>query len=565
MVTISPIACLRGWQLGQAHLQYGIFLGKQFKHFSRRNAVTRSHPLWKLPTSVLLLYDPKFFPSLLSPPSYLKRLGSPLRLALRLINLGLIFGTALALVLPFSFWVYISQRQQHQRIYRIYLWALRRAGATFIKLGQWAATRPDILPPELCTILAELHSGAPHHSMSWNRYLIRTELGHELEDIFDAFEERPLGSGTIAQVHRAILRTGQYTGLPVAIKLAHPHIEQHIERDLQLLRLGASLIHPLVPWLNLPEEVSYFTTMMRQQLDLRHEAYTLDHFGRNFMTWKTVSVPVPIYPYVTTSILTETLAEGTSIKDFLPELHLKVNKVDCPESIRKDLAYTGFAALLQMLLWDNFVHADLHPGNILVRFVERRTGQVHWSGPPSKELTELFEKEGHYWLRNRIIPQLVFLDTGLVTQLGRRDQKNFDDLFMALILRGDGYSAGRLLIERSPACQEQVIGAEEFCQQLDLLVRPIFREALELRNFALGPVLYRVFDLVREHRVRLDGAFTNLVMSFLCMEGLGRSLAPDFNLIPMLARGALQYLVTTAALRVQEKGVEYKEYYWKNK
>lgn len=473
--------------------------------------------------------------------AYLRRLGIPFRLGLRLAQLALIFGSALIMVGPL--WLLLPRERALPLVHHICYWVLRQAGATFIKLGQWASTRPDLLPPELCTILTRLHMRAPAHGMAWNRYIFAREFGQPLEQVFEAFETQPIGSGTVAQVHRAVLRVD---GRSVAVKICHPHIGERIGRDLQVMSLAAALLNPLAPWLNLPEEVRYFARIMREQLDLRHEAYTLDHFARNFATWRTVHVPLPIYPYISPSVLTETYASGTSIGQFTrPHGREYTSELASVErAVKRQLAITGLSSFLQMLLWDNFVHADLHPGNILVRFVDRR-GNVAWTEGPDEELLRRVQ-------RDQLIPQLVYLDTGLITTLSRRDRGNFNDLFMALVLHGDGYQAGRLIIERSPRGKETVKDPDGFCQCLDGLIRPLFREAasLDLRRLSLGPTLFRVFDLVREHQVLLDGSFTNLVMSFVCVEGLGRALSPDLNLIPMLVKGALQYLVTEAAHRV---------------
>jgi aarF domain-containing kinase len=301
---------------------------------------------------------------------------------------------------------------------------------------------------------------------------------------------------------------------------------------------------PVFHWLNLPEELKHFSLIMTQQLDLRHEAYTLGRMSRNFSTWRTVHVPMPVYPWVSKSALVQTFAQGTSIGKFLStdfDQSLTVVEREIWYHSRRSLATIGLQSFLQMLLWDNFVHADLHPGNILVRFVDSK-GRIKYSGGPSGTLV-------HRIVNEDLHPQIVYLDTGLVTELSRRDFCNFNDLFVALVLRGDGRKAGKLIIERSPAqYRSKVVEAEEFCAAMDEVVRPIFRDIkLQLGRFAIGSTLFRVFDLVRKHHVHLDGSFTNLVMSFVCVEGLGRQLAPDLNLIPFLARAGLRYLVTNVS------------------
>lgn len=468
------------------------------------------------------------------------QLGMPIGILGRMLRLALIFGPCAMLAAP----LYGHGGADSRRLAnRLIFWSLQVAGATFIKLGQWASTRPDLLPGDLCTVLSGLHTQAPAHAMAWNRAVIRGEFGRELEELFCEFCKEPVGSGTVAQVHRARLAG---SGAEVAVKICHPRVQSQVERDLALLAIGAGLLShlPMFRWLSLPEELHHFSLIMKQQLDLRHEAYSLAQMSRNFYTWHTVHIPMPVYPLVSRRALVQTFAQGTSIGGFLStsfDQSLSPVEAEVWRQSKQSLATVGLQSFLQMLLWDNFVHADLHPGNILVRFVDRQ-GRIRHSAGPSIELV-------HRIVNEDLQPQIVYLDAGLVTQLSRRDFSNFNDLFVALVLRADGRRAGRLIIERSPDRYKSLVrDAEGFCAAMDEVVRPIFRNInLQLGQFAVGSALFQVFDLVRKHHVHLDGSFTNLVMSFVCVEGLGRQLAPQLNLIPFLARAALQYLVTNVS------------------
>jgi len=479
-------------------------------------------------------------------------------------------------------------------------------------LGQWASTRPDVLPEDLCEYLAQLQAGAPHHSMRWNQRVIYDSFGIDLNELFVEFDATPIGSGTIAQVHQARLKA---TGESVAVKICHPHIEASIDRDLILLAGLAGAFDQFFPsmrWLSLPGEVEIFSQMMRAQVDLRLEAQTLHRFGRNFAatakSWglpQRALFPEPKYPLVAQNCLVEDL-----VTDAVPMSQFISETLSLPDNARAraDLAVLGFQSFLQMLLWDNFVHADLHPGNILVAFkeidardhwsqnrgvarmvwgsivgrVRNLVGSVAWfvkwrllnSSPvplyqsPLQNLSRRSANEGisDYLRRNisssKTIPVLIFLDTGLVAELSRRDFRNFTDLFLALVVKQDGALAGRLMVERSPKwAQSQVLDLEGFCQGMGEVVHPILGKGKEpcnparslkfigmiptsLKTLSIAPVLEDVFSLVRRHRVRMDPAFTNLVMSLLCVEGLGRQLAPELDLKPLLLQAALQYLLS---------------------
>lgn len=522
-----------------------------------------------------------------------------IRLCLRTGHLAFLFGP----ILFFGFPLYMSGFLPERNFVYWIRWSLARAGATFIKLGQWAATRPDLLPATFCEELAVLHVGAPCHGMRWNEKVIEAAFGRPLNQVFEEFDVKPIGSGTVAQVHRAKLRNSK-TG-HVAVKICHPSIERIINEDLQVLSALARLAHLLIPplrWISLPDEVACFARMMRQQVDLRFEAFTLHRFAQNFegttKAWGNlprIRFPRPHFPWVASKCLVEDLIDDAiPIGKVVHYLQQSTSKnIDSP--IRKDLAVLGLKGFLQMLLWDNFVHADLHPGNILVTFSELPRGS-----PPQTVLGEvidslkrrignLFGSVGRMWERiltpgelpldprdptkikknpgendeeflNRqlkssrpVMVQLVFLDTGLITELSRPDFKNFTDLFQALVLKGDGYLAGELMIDRSPAwAQQNVRDREGFCRGLAEIVRPIFArravtvvsaQAASLKELRLDVVFYKLFQLARDHHVRIDDAYTNLVMSLLCVEGLGRQLASEMDLRPLLAQAALQYLV----------------------
>jgi aarF domain-containing kinase len=183
---------------------------------------------------------------------------------------------------------------------------MEKAGPTFIKLGQWAASRADLFPASLCELMGKLHSNGHPHALSYTKQVLEEAFQESFDDIFDEFEEEPIGCGAIAQVYRAKLnskllpesfmakRTKQSTkdGVPieevvntsVAVKVVHPRVEQNIRRDLAIMSLFANVLNlfPGMEWLSLPEEVDVFGDMMNMQLDLRVEANNLERFINNF-------------------------------------------------------------------------------------------------------------------------------------------------------------------------------------------------------------------------------------------------------------------------------------------
>lgn len=460
--------------------------------------------------------------------------------------------------------------------------SMERAGAAFIKLGQWAASRTDIFPTEMCAIMSALHSNAPAHSLSVTKETIERSFGMPFDEIFEEFHEKPLGVGAIAQVYKAKLKPDliakdkepanepqtltekafktvdpllkstpqRIPSTYVAIKVLHPKIERIVRRDLKIMGFFAQIINavPTMEWLSFPDEVAQFGEMMRLQLDLRIEAANLTLFRKNFRTRPTAWFPYPYTQYTSRQVLVEEFATGIPLEHFLE---------NGGGIFQKEIADEGLDAFLHMLLIDNFIHADLHPGNIMVRFYKPATTQAHTrfndfkgkvSGNPKKDVegsTDVTEKvlarlrphrhDKPAWTQTLsqidnegFRPQLIFIDTGLVTELNEMNRNNFLDLFKA-VAEFDGYKAGHLMVER---CRQPdaVIDKEVFALRMQHLVLGVKSRTFALGNIKIGDILNEVLDMVRSHHVRLEGDFVNVVLSILLLEGIGRSLDPNLDL-----------------------------------
>lgn len=459
--------------------------------------------------------------------------------------------------------------------------AMELAGPAFVKLGQWAASRSDVFPDEMCDIMSKLHSNAQAHSMHATRKTVEAAFdGRNFEDIFEEFNEKPLGVGAIAQVYKAKLkpdlaapkdkdvnvfsahqplsknvRRNVETALKsspkrvpssyVAVKVLHPNVERTVRRDLRIMGFFASILNviPTIEWLSLPDEVTQFGEMMKLQLDLRIEAANLTTFRQNFKDRTTAWFPYPYTDFTTRNVLIEEFAQGMPIADFMEY---------GGGAFQHEIADEGLDAFLRMLLLDNFVHADLHPGNIMVRFYQpaQPNLRLRQSSPtPLKnELGDVTEqvlerlrpfkhrKDVKGWNAELakidaegFRPQLIFIDTGLVTELNANNRKNFLDLFRA-VAEFDGYKAGHLMCER---CRQPdaVIDKEVFALKMQHLVLNVKSHTLALGNVKIGDILQEVLNMVRNHHVRLEGDFVNVVISILLLEGIGRSLNPDVDLL----------------------------------
>lgn len=384
---------------------------------------------------------------------------------------------------------------------------LERAGPAFIKWGQWAATRPDLFPRDLCAQLAELHMQAPQHSFKYTRKSIEKAFGRKLSDIFEHFEEVPVASGSIAQVHRASLRF-QYPGqrgkpMVVAVKVRHPGVGESIRRDFAIINLAAKVSNfiPTLKWLRLDESVQQFAVFMMSQVDLAREAAHLSRFIYNFRRWKDVSFPKPVYPLVHPAVLVETYEQGESVSHY-------VDGLEGHARLKSALAHIGTHALLKMLLVDNFIHADMHPGNILVRVAENKSSRK-----------QLFKSK----------PHVVFLDVGMTAELSKSDRVNLLEFFKA-VARRDGRTAAEctLRLSKQQNCPDPKSFTEEVEEAFSFWGTP------EGDKIHPADCMQELLEKVRHHRVNIDGNVCTVMVTTLVLEGWQRKLDPGYNVMQTL-------------------------------
>ncbi|KAJ7948584.1 Protein kinase [Quillaja saponaria] len=424
-------------------------------------------------------------------------------LFLRAIYLALIFSPCIVMA-PFVDSLGIQFRKSWIRVVHL---TLEKAGPAFIKWGQWAATRPDLFSRDLCSELAELHMKAPSHSFTYTRKSIESAFGRKLPEIFENFDEEPVASGSVAQVHRATLKY-RYPGkqimpIVVAVKVRHPGVSETIRRDFIIINFVAKIsrFFPNLKWLRLDESLQQFAVYMMSQVDLSREAAHLSRFIYNFRRWKDVSFPKPLYPLVHPSVLVETYEKGESVLHYVDEL-------EGHEPIKSALAHIGTHALLKMLLVDNFIHADMHPGNILVRVAQKESSHKR-----------LFRSK----------PHVVFLDVGMTTELSKKDRVNLLEFFKAVALR-DGRNAAECTLRLSK--QQQCPNPTAFIEEVEKTFN--FWDSSEAEFFHPGDCIQHLLEQVRRHKVNIDGNVCTVMVTTLVLEGWQRKLDPEYDVMHTL-------------------------------
>ncbi|XP_042041717.1 probable serine/threonine-protein kinase abkC [Salvia splendens] len=425
-------------------------------------------------------------------------------LLLRAIHLSFLFAPSIVMA-PFAdsfgpefrkLWLQVVHR------------TLERAGPAFIKWGQWAATRPDLFPRDLCNELSKLHTKAPEHSFAYTKKAVEKAFGRKISEIFDDFEEQPVASGSIAQVHRASLRS-RYRGrqvkpMLVAVKVRHPGVGESIKTDFEIINAVARMSRfiPALNWLRLDESVQQFAVFMMSQVDLAREAAHLNRFVYNFRQWKDVSFPKPVYPLVHPAVLVETFEHGESVSHYVDELEGKNDRTSSA------LAHIGTHALLKMLLVDNFVHADMHPGNILVRVAQKN---------PTRK--KIFKTK----------PHVIFLDVGMTAELSKSDRVNLLEFFKA-VARRDGQTAAECTLRLSK---------KQNCPKPEAFIKEV-RESFDFWGTPEGDLIHQtdcmqqLLEKVRRHKVNVDGNVCTVMVTVLVLEGWQRKLDPDYDVMHTL-------------------------------
>lgn len=394
------------------------------------------------------------------------------------------------------------------------VWAMEVLGPAFIKMGQWASTRPDLYPPHVVARLSALQDDVRvTYPMETVEATLTEALGADWKDIL-TLDPKPIGAGCIAQVFRGTLNSEMVHGEQVAVKVIHPHVKETLKTDMELLTFFAGLLDtvPSLELLSIGEACRGFCKSMNEQLDMRKEAHNLAHFSKKFANESWACFPVPFQDLTTADVLVETLMEGTSISKFM-ELKEEVNGIVDEEVRRLKLKLSDICGktMIKMIFFDNFIHGDLHPGNILVNFSD--TGE----------------------------PRLVLLDTGIVyTAKDAEDHGRIVDICMAF-MQHDGRKAARLMLDEKAAQQQAATfardgtavsveekGAEGFIEGVQTLV-----DAAEHDSYFehIGEYVTKMCDLARVHGVKLNPGYFHIAMALKVTEGISLALDRDLDLI----------------------------------
>ncbi|MEW6776347.1 MAG: AarF/ABC1/UbiB kinase family protein [Bdellovibrionota bacterium] len=361
--------------------------------------------------------------------------------------------------------------------------AIQELGPTFVKLGQILSTRPDLVPPEFVEELKTLQDRVPPFPYEQVRQQIQAQLEKPAEEIFERFDQEALASASIAQVHRARLKTGE----EVVVKVQRPGIRAQIEADVEILAFLARQLE-----LNFPETklfsplgiVREFEKAITKEIDFRIELDHLERFRRNFEGFEGVRFPAPWKDLTTREVLVMEFMDGIKITGILGRTEYDQRKV----------VKIGFALVFKMIYEDGFIHADLHPGNLFVM-------------PDST---------------------LGLIDCGLIGILTPRQKDNLSRLIINLVqqdYRGMCRLLWKMGIHHHPS---------EYFETFEADASQIMQKWFSFKNMSeidFGAFFKDLVDGALRHQIIMPPDYTMTFKAIVTMEGIAKQLCPDVNLI----------------------------------
>lgn len=358
--------------------------------------------------------------------------------------------------------------------------ACERLGPTFIKFGQILSLRPDILPPEYIAELEKMQDHVPPVPFSHMKTVIETELGMPPNQLFKSIKTEPIASGSMAQVYKAQLKTGE----TVAVKVQRPGIQRTVRDDTEILLFIAHWFEKKKTFggLQLIPIVEEFKRWTLREINFKNEAANMRIFRENFKGSRDVTIPKVYEKYTTTHILTTEFIDGIPIHE-ITRLRKTRNATL--------LIQKAYLAIVEMVLRHGIFHADPHPGNILIQ-------------------------------KNKI----AFIDFGIV---GRFDYhlRNVTLRLMRAAMNNDADEALEAMLDLQ--ANDKPIDKELLRRDLQEIVDMIRME--KIKDIQISQLLSKVLETIHSHHMEIPIDFTLFAKTVITMEGVGLRYSPQLRLL----------------------------------
>ena len=361
--------------------------------------------------------------------------------------------------------------------------AFEELGPTYIKLGQILSTRPDLVPVDILEELARLQDEVPPFPFEAVKGVIESEFGAPAEEVFNQLDEQPLASASIGQVHKACTRDGE----PVAVKFQRPAIQKIIEVDLEIMLHLATLAERHIKEFEIHRPVKIveeFARTLEKEIDYLNEATNMERIARRFLDLPHVYIPAVFREFTTSRVLTTELIEGTKIS--------KIKAIVKAGLDQKIIADRVVGLVFKQAFEHGFFHADPHPGNIFV-------------------------------LADNVI---CLVDYGMMGLVDRATREAFVDLIDSVVHQQE-VKTTQVLLNLTDWDEEPDIRALER-EVADFMGRHFYKP---LKDMEIGKLLQDLLHLTMRFRLRLPPDIFLMIKALSSVEGVGRALDPDFDLI----------------------------------
>jgi len=361
--------------------------------------------------------------------------------------------------------------------------SLQELGPTFIKLGQIASTRRDIVPEPIAKELEKLQDDVQCFSYEQVESIFMEAFGLPPNELFVDFAMTPLATASIGQVHKAYLSTGE----EVAIKIQRPNIKETMDTDLDILFHIARLIEEKTKWgktYHILDMIEDFSTSLRNELDYLMEGRNAERIHKQFVDDETVHIPKIHWEYTANKILTMEMIHAIKVNN--------ISRLDAEGYDRKLIAKRIANSLFSQVLDHGFFHGDPHPGNIY------------------------------------IMPENVisYLDFGMVGRLNDQMKYHFASLLIAV---QQNSSKQMMEVFEEMELLDHVKNTNALERDIDHLLAKYYDAALS--TISLGQLLIDIFSIAYRHQVDIPSDITVLAKAILTVEEVIEQLDPSFNII----------------------------------
>ena len=383
---------------------------------------------------------------------------------------------------------------------------LEELGPTFVKAGQILSMRSEILPESFCRELTKLRSDVEPMDRETVLKALRDEYETPIEDLFDAIDDVPLGSASVAQVHKARLVTGEM----VAIKVQRPHVQETMAQDIAIMRSLVGFMDRFMSgsqFLDMQSVVDELWQSFRDETDFLVEARNLEEFRRNNADCKFVDCPKPYPKLCTKHVVVMDYIEGIPID--------KTAQLVAAGYSLEEIGAKLVDNYTRQMIDDGFFHADPHPGNLI----------IHGG-------------------------QIVYIDRGIMGRLSSHDRKAMSDMVKAVALRDSAGLADGLL--RFSISDTSSVDHAHLLDDLDMIIAD-YGEA-DLSDLDVGAFVNSLISMARKNGVELPGTVTMLARSLVTLEGVVDEFLPGVSIIEIITAHIKAHAVPKDLIKHEVKG-----------